>query len=374
MHRRLAGEGVRLIGSGWRDLRFSDDSKYLGMFIGTEWWPPGACLYPREEQCKRNFRTPYFILSVSGSVWCGSKFICPASSIGEIRNDLSQFNDAFTFGPENPKVPPIPLPKTINGKTQYQGKSCLSPKQQYISPDGSRGLSYDEYGIVNNFPRFGHSEVMYAGTLWDVPNNKVINTFSFPYIDIYAFSHDLGSVAYMEPMEITVLDIQSGINRGQIPFANCLGKLAFSPDGNILAGYFRNVIYFCNPLTGKVTQTISVPTGFVSNIAFSPDSKFVASTGQTWGNYLDTSQKNYDPFVYIWDISDGSLVSTLEHQGDTEVVKYSPDGKYIATGAGIDNAGPAVALPKDERFILWSWDGKVLLSWKNRNLNGEFQI
>jgi hypothetical protein len=359
-HRRLAGEGIW---AGRRTILFSDDSQYLGVFAElSNWWPPGACLYGVEEQCVRNFERPYFILSPSGSVWSMPLYCvekpCPTQPSIELRDDLSEFYDSFTFSHENWKLPPIPLPKMMNGKTQYQGKSFLNPKQQYISSDGSRALSYDEYGVVNNFPRYGHSEVMYAGTLWDVPKNKVINSFGFPYVDVYAFSHDLRTLAYMAPMGVIVIDLESGSTRGQIPFAACPGKLTFSPDGKILAGYFRSTIYFCDPLTGKATHTISVPTGFVSSIAFSPDSRFVASTGQTWGNYLDTSQKNYDPFVYIWDTTDGRLISTLEHKGDTEIVKFSPDGKYIATGAAIDNAGPGVTTPKDKRFVLWGWDGR----------------
>jgi WD40 repeat protein len=246
----------------------------------------------------------------------------------------------------------------MSGKTHYRGKSYLNPKQQYISPDGTRALSYDEYGVVNNFPRYGNSEIIFAGTLWDVPNSKVIKEFSFPYVDIYAFSHDLGSIAYLAPTGITLLDIQSGSTRGEILFSSCLGKLTFSPDGNILAGYFRNMIYFCDPLTGKVNHAISVPTGFISSIAFSPDGKFVGSTGQTWGNYLSASKKNYDTFAYIWNVSNGQLVSVLQTHGDTLVIKFSPDGRYIATGAGIANAGPGVATPHDKKFMLWSWDGQ----------------
>jgi len=362
MQKRLAGENVRL--TNWRYLQFSDDSSYLGILLEPIWWPPNYCPLS-SAQCKKNYKTSFFILSVSGSVWC-DKFVCPTSSSAEIQNDLSQFNDAFTFAPDDLKIPPIPLPKEINEKTDYRGTSYIKP--QYISLDGSQALSFDLYGVANNFARYGNSEVIYAGTLWDVLNNKLINNFSFPYIETYSFSHDLKTIAYATPSGITVLDIPSG-DTNEISLGTCPGNLIFSPDGKVLVGYYTSAIYFCDPLTGEISRTISVPTGFISSIAFSPDGKFVASTGQTWGNYLSASKKNYDPYVYIWNVSDGQLVTTLEHEGDTIIVKFSPDGKYIAIGAGIDRACAGVTSPKDERFLLWTWDGRTATEIKKQKFD-----
>jgi WD40 repeat protein len=349
---RLAGEGIRF--SEWRYLQFSDNSNSLAIFAETPWWPPN---FDREK---------YFVLSMSGEVWC-SEFVCPTSSSNVVHEDLSDASAAFTFAPEISNLPIVPLPKEVNGKKHHKGKSYLDP--QYVSVDGSRSLAYDLYGDSGKFPRYGYPENLYAGTLWDIANNKVINEFSFPYTDVYSFSHNLGAIAYMTPTGIGVLDIASGTSRGETSLASCPGNLTFSPDGSILAGYYRHAVYFCDPLTGNVTRTIDVPTGFISSIAFSPDGKFITSTGQTWGNYLSTSKKNYDPFVYVWSVSDGKLVAALEHEGDTIIVKFSPDGKYIATGAGVDGACAGVTSPQDERFILWSWDGRNATKLKEQEFN-----
>ena len=61
--------------------------------------------------------------------------------------------------------------------------------------------------------------------------------------------------------------------------------------------------------------------GVVHTVAWSPDGKYIASSGD-------------DKTVQVWDASDGHLLLTYRGHSDViDSVAWSPDGKYIASGS-----------------------------------------
>jgi WD40 repeat protein len=143
---------------------------------------------------------------------------------------------------------------------------------------------------------------------------------------------------------VMIFDVASGktvrILNGHHGFVQ---SLAISPDGKLIAsgsGMNDGSAKIWDPSTGKTLQTLSFPllrkklkemgVGIeiidmmqVDSIAFSPDGKTLATAA---GLLLDFQQ------VDLWDVSTGKLKATLKGVDPyVEHVVFSPDGKLLAT-------------------------------------------
>ena len=95
-----------------------------------------------------------------------------------------------------------------------------------------------------------------------------------------------------------------------------VASVRYSPDGKTIASAGNNILLW-NADTGAQIRMLTGETGA---IAFSPDSRMLASRGYRT--------------VLIWDVNAGARVRTLEaNPGWTNSVAYSPDGETIAGGS-----------------------------------------
>lgn len=122
---------------------------------------------------------------------------------------------------------------------------------------------------------------------------------------------------------------------------NRVGCLAFSPDGKVVAAAWDDgKIRLFDGRTGDFATVLdpelkpeSSHHG-IAGIAFSPDSKTLASKGG-------------DNTPVLWDLMEGKPRQTLkEHKGALSAVAFSGDGRWIATGA-------RTAKEDDYEVILW---------------------
>ncbi len=109
---------------------------------------------------------------------------------------------------------------------------------------------------------------------------------------------------------------------------NVVGSLVYSPDGKLVAAVWRDAkIRLFDGQTGDFRTLLDPelkPTEAhhgVVGIAFSPDSKILASKGG-------------DNTLLLWDLTEGKPGRTLKgHKGAVSAVAFSRDGRWIATGA-----------------------------------------
>src|SRR5262249_7704538 len=77
-----------------------------------------------------------------------------------------------------------------------------------------------------------------------------------------------------------------------------------------------------DPDTGKAVRTLGNHGRPITDLAFSPDGKFLASAA-------------LDGTVKLWGLAEGKELRTLGHPGFVRAVAFSPDGKRVAA-AGWD--------------------------------------
>ena len=125
------------------------------------------------------------------------------------------------------------------------------------------------------------------------------------------------------------------------------GKIAFSPDGNVLAcatgSNGRGEVQLWDKAAGKLVTTLSAPTG-ISSLFFSEDGTKLACAG-TFGR------------VHVWKIrpeTPPALVIGIrlffESWSDLWLTELSPDGRFLA-----------IAIPdwQDKEFPIQLWDGQT---------------
>ncbi|RYO95181.1 hypothetical protein DL764_007729 [Monosporascus ibericus] len=101
-----------------------------------------------------------------------------------------------------------------------------------------------------------------------------------------------------------------------------VSSVAFSPDSKMLASAsYDMTVRLWDTATGRLRQTLEGHNDSISSVAFSPDSKILASAST-------------DKTVRLWDTATGRLWQTLEgHDSPISSVAFSPDSKILASAS-----------------------------------------
>ncbi len=109
-----------------------------------------------------------------------------------------------------------------------------------------------------------------------------------------------------------------------------ISSVCFSPDSKTLASGGDTIVLW-DVTTGMQKAVLTPPLHKdpVTSLSFSPDSRFLAS-GHSDGK------------IVLWDVATGHHKSNFpKHSGATRCISFSPDGKTLASGSG---------------YELWLWD------------------
>ena len=170
--------------------------------------------------------------------------------------------------------------------------------------------------------------------LWDISNGKLITTIISheKRIETIAFSPDgtfLVSVGEDEEVwSMKFWDVDTGELKATYILEYSRNvfqpKIAFSPDGNTIAicsGWTNKTVQLWDVAAGTLKANLHGHTDSVHNIAFSPDSRTLASGSD-------------DRTVILWDIATSSYKKTLiAHTDDIVGLAFSPDGRTLASGS-----------------------------------------
>jgi WD40 repeat protein len=164
-------------------------------------------------------------------------------------------------------------------------------------------------------------------------------------------------------------------NEVELSFKTSVNQMVYSPNGKMLAiAGQKGTVYLYEVETGKEIRQLAGPRNHVAfSVAFSPDSKSIASGGM-WSAPLR-----------VWDVTTGDEVVQFEKQRMTVLsIAYSRDGKNIiaATGGNAPTVRAFDAVsgkelwkepgPKqDTCSVAYSRDGKVVAAAGD---NGAIQL
>lgn len=176
--------------------------------------------------------------------------------------------------------------------------------------------------------------------------------------------------------QVSLIDGATGRIRTTLKgFASNVYRMAFSPDGRLLAvagdavGEKPAQLTLWNVATARKVAEFPEHQGQSIGLIFSPDSNYLAATGRAG-------------MARVWDVRRQKLVHAFgKHRGETHGVAFSPDGKLLAVGASAgyflydlttgkekirldcqaEGLSPSVAFSADGRFAIVDGEkGRVL--------------
>ncbi|CDR10606.1 trypsin-like peptidase domain-containing protein [Streptomyces iranensis] len=190
-------------------------------------------------------------------------------------------------------------------------------KKRYLinvtfSPDGEVIAANDVYGNAYT---------------WNMATGKPRKTYLNPNksesdtVRALKFSPDGKMIAFgRDDGTIHIWEVATGKTHYTLKQHGRLSDLAFSPDGKTLATTNENDVQVWDTTTGKAQYTLAGHTGLVTSLAFSPNGKTLATGSE-------------DTTAQLWDVATQKARYKLAGHADVvSSVSFSPNGKYLATG------------------------------------------
>jgi WD40 repeat protein len=236
-----------------------------------------------------------------------------------------------------------------------------------LSPDGSRlavsvRAANETFNRIDILDTATGTAVASVGELGGKPSARGVDSLAFDPAghNVFCVNYHNG-VAYLVDARTGLIRKSRGMSGGSAMGA----RVAWSPDGAIIAVGDEDEGGSVDLLDPQTLETVRRwphgHRGFLTSVAFSPDSRRLLTTSQ-------------DQIVRVWDVATGTRLHDLVGHGNIVFCAvYSPDGKRIASGGRDDNVRiwdaetfePVARLGGHEDYIYslaWRADSQQLVS------------
>ena len=167
--------------------------------------------------------------------------------------------------------------------------------------------------------------------LWDIQTRRhkaILERHEFSVSSV-SFSPDGLTLASKSPGKICLWDVQT--ERLKETFTgNDSDVFAASPDGRTFANGTRHAIQLLNAHTGEHKMTLWGHIGYITSVAFSPDSATLAS-----GSEPHPFSENPGAMIRLWDAKTGhQRLAFIGDEHKVSSVVFSVDGETLASTSG----------------------------------------
>jgi len=132
-----------------------------------------------------------------------------------------------------------------------------------------------------------------------------------------------------------VWEAATGKEIARMEYVGDVTALAFSSNGQwVVSGSYPGVAQVWQAATGEEILRVQYQGGDATMVAFSPDGQQVVLTGCDTVEYFDCGSSS----IQIWDVVNRKETTRMIHPDKVLAVAFSPDGQWVASAGGPEDA------------------------------------